>query len=318
MTDNLENEANASDGESISRTFVENEVSKTETPPGESNENSESVNESADTQAEAETKPEGEQETGSESEKIVTTKEEKDAEAMRIREIERRKAKRVAEQEVGAKYEAELEKIKQQQVPQQPIQQQYVPPAPSPDHIWEPSLNQWIDPNMTVNDLIQLASQTQPQAGYGQQPVNQQSAAPVQQAAQKTLPDFSEDTQNQADECVVRIKDFQEVMTGAPISREMANAAALDPQGMKNLYQMAKDAPHELYKILQLPADKQKERMWLMNQKFTAERVEKLKTKATPQATPLNNTGEVSKAESSMGVSELKRKRFAKYWDEGG
>jgi hypothetical protein len=322
MTDNLENEANAStsEGNESSNLFsggdlkTERNEAQAEDENSEKSEKNAENTESVDTQAEAETKPEGEQEAGQEPEKIVTTQAEKDAEAMRIREIERRKARREAEQEVATKYEQELEKIRQQQIPQQ--QQAYVPPAPSPNHIWVPELGQWIDPNMSLQDYAQLANQAQPQAGYNQQPINQQPNVATQPPEGKPLPQFSKAALNQADENVVRIKDFKEVMMGAPISAEMANAACLDPNGLNNLYQMAKDAPHELYKILQLPAEEQKERMWLMNQKFANEKAEKFKSKATPQAAPLNNSGEVSKDESSMDVAELKRKKHAQYWNE--
>lgn len=328
----LENEANASTSSGDNTTSalfsgreVRSEESGAESEKIEKSESVEDAKKSDDIQSEAESKPEGEQIAGEEPEKIVLTKAEKDAEEMKIREIEQRKAKRRAEQEVDARVKQEVENLKQQ-IPQQQQQQQgYVPPAPSPDHIWDESIRQWVDPNMSLQDYAQLATQTQPQAGYyNQQPpvnqqINQQPAQP-QQTPAKSQPQFTEEAMNQADECVVRIKDFKEVLTIAPISPEMANAAALDSNGLNNLYEMAKEptSAAELYKILQLPVKEQEQRMWMMNQKFADERADKLKSKATPQASPLNNTGEVSKDESNMGVSELKRKRHAKYWDEGG
>lgn len=256
-------------------------------------------------------------ETAEESEKIVLTKEERDAEAARIREIAERRGRREAQRELEAKYQQEFQKLQQQPYSQQYSQQylqQNMPPQPSANHIWDQSINQWIDPvNMTVNDYLNLAQQSMsnPQGYQAQMQPTQQ----MQQVAPKT-PTFTKSAEDQGDECMVSISDFETVMKGAPITPDMANSACIDSNGMKNLYRMMKDAPHELYKISKLSPQEQQHRMWLMNRKFADEKAKKLQSKATPQAAPLKNNGEINKPESELSLSELKQKRLAEKWGD--
>ena len=81
MTDNLENEAAASsDSNSASSLFSGSDL-RTERSEAQADVN-DSAEKSVEIQPEAETKPEESQPTDEESEKIVITKEEKDAEAI--------------------------------------------------------------------------------------------------------------------------------------------------------------------------------------------------------------------------------------------
>lgn len=326
MTDNLEDEKSSSSSDDLSvggsiprNLYNSGDPIPDEKKEDEHGESSKDVEDLTDSKSDADVQPDSAQ-----SEKIVMTKEEQDAKEMRIREIEHRKAKRATERELEAKHQQELDAIKQQQVQQPAYSQPGIPPQPSPNHLWDQSINQWVDPNMTLMDYANLTSQANPQQniGYTQpvgqsQMVNQQPGVNTQSQPEKA-PSFSLEAENQADECIVAMKDFKEVMHGAPVSREMIEAACLDPSGMRNLYQMVKDSPHELYKILKLPAKEQEHKMWLMNRRFADEKANKLKSKATPQASPLNNTGDVNKSESELSLEELKKKRFAERWKEGG
>lgn len=341
MTENLENEAQASSSDSMSddsnfrptrNIFVGEEGSQpesqgeTQTSESENSKNSESETLDLDKQDNAESKADVSIQTGAQQQasdnsekkkddKIVMTKAEMDAEAKKIREIEHRKAKREIERELAAKYN---EQMRQSQNTQQ--QTYGVPPQPTPNHIWVADLGQWIDPNMSVADFINSQQQVGNQAGMQtQQPANsaqfQQQIPQNQEAAQHQ---FAESVWRQRDECDVKMPDFKDTMLKAPLTENMVEAACVDPSGMTNLYQMAKDAPHELYAISKLPVHEQQHRMWLMNEKFKKQKAEKLKTKATEQAAPLTNTGEVSKPENGLSLEELKRKRHNQYWDAGG
>lgn len=333
MTENLENEAQASSSESMSsdsdwqpptdlvvdggNTDVQDK-SQDETQASENSESEKSETENIDNSDDsAESSQTGEGQTQEEPEKIVLTKAELDAEQKKIREIAERKAKRDAEREFKARQEQSM----QMQAQNPPQQQAYGQPGvqPSPSHIWVPELGQWVDSNQSIADFMNQAAQPQ----ITQQPhhiapnIYQQNQMPQQQAAQpaQQQPEFSENVYSQRDDCSVRISDFNDVMRQAPLTPQMVEAACTDKDGMKNLYQMTKDAPHELFQIAKLPAHEQQHRMWLMNEKFKSQKAEKLKTKATKQAAPLNNTGEVSKPENGLSLEELKKKRFNQYWD---
>ena len=105
-------------------------------------------------------------------------------------------------------------------------------------------------------------------------------------------------------------------MKGAPISATMVNAASRDPNGMKNLYEMMKESPHELYQISQLEPIDQQNRMWLMKQKFAQKRAKKVQNKATPQPAPLEANGKINKPWADMSYLEKKKAREREIWGE--
>jgi hypothetical protein len=296
------------------------EVTTTKSPQDEDGSDKsfseQSTNGSGESLNQAENQPEGAGDKPAEDkqqeQQKLYTKDEFDASAAKIKAIYEKKGRKAAERELAERF------ADQPQPPTVQVQSQApnVPPPPDNNSFWDPTLNQWLPNDITVTQYVSLANQVLPaqQEQPAQQPVNQPQ---VQQNPnpQPAKPQFSEQAENQGIECEVELKDFTSVMKGAPITPTMANAACLDPNGMKNLYEMMKEAPHELYQISQIndPIEQQN-RMWLMNQKFAQKRSKKVQTRATEQPAPLEANGKINKPWSEMSYLEKKKARENEIW----
>lgn len=258
-------------------------------------------------------------ETPQEIEKIAKTKEDWDKEAKKIKEIGRRQAKRDAEAEYNQKLNEVMQKQQQQQQAV-PVQTQ----SPGADYVYDPVFD-WVHKDTTTeqkyNALIQAL--TDPNAVQSQinvaAPNNQvqpaQTAAPEEQ--QNTGYQVDKETGkkilDQIDECKVEYEDFENTMnsvgldaTSLPI---FETVAAISDDGVKFLYDLAKEDPQKLFKISRLSPNAQRFeiRDLLIESKKTAKKI----SNATPQPDPLDTNGSI-KTDSDMSFTDRRKRELAK------
>lgn len=258
--------------------------------------------------------------TASEESKIVLTQEELDNKAAKIKAIAERRAKR----EYEAKLQQELGERQQQ--PNQQQQSAYAPePQPSPDHVWDNVLG-WIHKDtsreqystLVMQALNNVAQQpSSPQGVSNGQPVGTEMGT-LPSSASSTYSRYgglSPKTMDQIDECSVEFNDFLAV-TGNVIKVDMANAAAMAPDGIKMLYELAKENPLEIYKISQLSPDEQKFRVWELQKERALKAQKIVNTRATPQPAPLESDGNVNNDLANKSFAQRKTLRLKESWDK--
>lgn len=247
-------------------------------------------------------------ETPKADEKIVfNTKDEFDAETTKIRKIAERKVKRELER-------AYNEKFAQNQAQTQQVQQAQVTTPPDSNSVWDEALQTWIPGDMTISGYGEFAAQRAQQMNPQQQ-VQQPAAQQVQQARQGMQPFYSDDAEDQAIECNERISDFSDVLSKSPITPEMANAAATDSEGIKNLYELQKTQPHVIYEVSRLSPIQQQKRVWELNREIANSKKAKVQSSATPQPAPLKESGiSMKKPLSEMSYKEKKALREREIW----
>lgn len=222
-------------------------------------------------------------------EKIELTKTELDAREAGIR--------KVAEKRAYRKFQEEM---------QRNASQYGTPSAVDANNgYWDPSLNRYIPRNMTIEEYGKLLD--------GQQTPNQQIAPNQQSSNQKLQPvtppmreeGLTESAELQVTTLMAKNPAVKDALLSVPITDTMVNAAAIDPNGINNLWEAIKERPHEIYRICQLSPMEQQAKMWELNQSVAANKAPKVQTKATPQVPPLAD-GENVKKWSEMSYLERK------------
>lgn len=250
--------------------------------------NAEIVNQSAETQ----TEPEETENKTSEEDIISLTRDELNARELGIKRIAERKARKQFEADLAQQYATQPQK------------------AATETAIWDANLNTYIPKNITIADYQNLVNQAaQQQTGYArtiQDPQYQQPTQPVSQITPDSKVDLSDKALFQVAALTAKDPNVSEALQGLPISIEMANAVATDPDGITNLYDAIKSHPHEIFKICQLSPIEQQAKMWELNQKCRLNKASKIKTNATPQPEPLPESGFVNKKVADMTYAERK------------
>ena len=251
--------------------------------------NAEVVNSTAETI----TEPEDKESETSEDDVVSLTRDELNARELGIKRIAERKARKQFEAELAQQYATQPQKAETE----------------TANEFWDANLNSWIPKNITIADYQALVNQsTQPQGGV-QAPIQQQYQQPLQQVSHIT-PDSKADLSDQAllQIGVLTAKDpnVSQALQGLPITIDMVNAVAVDPAGINNLYEAIKSRPHEIFKISQLSPVEQQAKMWELNQQCRTNKAPKIKTNATPQPEPLNESGNVNKKVADMTYAERK------------
>lgn len=260
-----------------------------------------------------------------ESEKIVLTKDQFDAKSAKIRAIAEKKARRQTERELLEK-QAALLASSPPSAPSPPSAAPQLLQDPTGQYIFVPELGRWISNDMTVTELMQLANEINvnppPTNGQNNQAIPSNITSenaqvnPTNQSVPSQKSVFTEAAEQQLIENEVEIPDFVSVLKQVSfITPDMVNAATVDPQGLKNIYQMAKDSPHELYRISQLSPIERQQAMWSLNQKAQNKRAKKVQTQATRQPAPLQTgSGKINKSWADMSYSEKKAARQREIW----
>lgn len=253
--------------------------------------NAEIVNQSAETQ----TEPEETENKTSEEDIISLTRDELNARELGIKRIAERKARKQFEADLAQQYATQPQKAATE----------------TADSVWDANLNTYIPKNITIADYQNLINQaSQPQnGGYArtiQDPQYQQPTQPVSQITPDSKVDLSDKALFQVAALTAKDPNVSQALQGLPISIEMANAVAIDPDGITNLYEAIKSQPHEIFKICQLSPIEQQAKMWELNQKCRLNKASKIKTNATPQPAPLSESGFVNKKVADMTYAERK------------
>lgn len=251
--------------------------------------NAEVINSTAETI----TEPEDKESKTSEEDVISLTRDELNARELGIKRIAERKARKQFEAELAQQYANQ---------PQGAVNE-------TATHVWDANLNNWIPKNITIADYQALVNQSTQPAGGVQTPMQQQYQQPSQQRSQIT-PDSKADLSDQAllqiGALTAKDPNVSQALQGLPISIEMVNAVAVDPDGINNLYSAIKSHPYEIFKISQLSPIEQQAKMWELNQQCRTQKASKVKTNATPQPEPLNESGIVNKKVADMTYAERK------------
>jgi hypothetical protein len=303
MNDSVEMSENSNDGGIINNSEELSDQNETNVEPSQA----------------GETQEESQQQASDSGEEVK-----QDSTAERIPEDVANKIRSIAEKKTARKlrkeYEAKLAELTQAQ-PAPAQQQQYIPPQTDPNTTYDPTLEQWIRNDMPIAEYVELAAQLAQSNPRIKQNIatlaQQQSSVQQPQQPQSTAPkiEFSDEAENQAIECEAEFSDFSEVLKGVPIHPEVVNELCADSAGMKNLYHAMKESPHEIYKILKLPLNEQKYKMWQMNQEVAKKKAAKVKSNATEQAAPLKNGGDIHKQFHEMSEREQRKSRWDKNWD---
>jgi hypothetical protein len=249
-----------------------------------------------------------------EEEKLILTQKEFDNRAAKIKAIAERKARREVEGKLRAEYEQQQAANAQVQQPAQQQTYQSNQP-PSPDHIWDPVIG-WRHKNMTTDEYSATIAQalTSQDQTYQQQsnvqPSVQQAPSPAVSAEDQAILSRAAD---QIDECCVELDDF-EVIARSCFTDAMVKAAAMAPNGVKNLYEEAKKDPMVFYKLSKLSPDEQKFKVWEM-QKERTKAPTKVQTGATPQPEPLQTNGS-TKGYADMSFADKKAARMKEMWGD--
>lgn len=208
--------------------------------------------------------------------------------------------RRIAEKKAYRKAALEYEAKNANQTNVQPVQE---PEAP----IWNAELNCYIKPDSVkrfyAENGLDLNGNPLPPSQVQRQ-VKQ--ADPVKQA----IPKASDAVANQLIECNEVISDFQQVMKVAPIHIDMAEAAALDPNGIKNLYDTLKSNPGEILQIAQLstPLERQ-QRIWELNKRLSANRSSNIVSKANAQPKALKSESKPATGYDYRSMRKASRSR---------
>lgn len=241
-------------------------------------------------------------------ETITISKQKLDEKIHKAKAIAERRARR----EVDFKVQEEVKRF-QSQVPQQPQQQQQ-PPQPSPQHIWDQSIGAWISPNMTLEEYASIAGvgnnvAAQPTAPQPNMTLQSQ-AAPVQQSYNDPLHKRAAD---QLDECAVEFDDFSDLALSEFNDNMLLAAASMPGDGIRQLYEITKNNPLDIYKIRKLASgDEQKFRVRDLIREH-ANAPKKIVTDVEAPPASLDG-GSVSRNMSELTYSERKARSKKEYW----
>ena len=239
-----------------------------------------------------------------EEEKITLTQKELDARSAKIRAITERRAKREAE----ADYKVELEKMQQQQPAAQNGQPNSYAQVP-PGYVWDDVLGS-IPENTTRQQYSLMIAQA-----LASQPAQPQTAKPAPSAPSAPAEeDVTKDAKDQFENCLIEMDDAESLLGSSAFNSKMFNAAAdVSQNGIRDLLDLQRENPAEIYRISRLSPDKQRFEVWNYL-KAKALKKPKINTGATPQPESLKENGVATKQYSEMTYAEKKALRQREIW----
>jgi len=226
----------------------------------------------------------------------------------RAKAVAERRAKREAE----AQYKAELDKLKEQQTQTQtysPYSQQ-----PGPGEVYDNVLGV-IPANLTREEYSQRVEQALMALQTGTQNVQPQQTR--QQPVQTNADEWAKETVEQLENCLIEMDDAEQILATSSINSNMANAAcSVSQNGLKELIDLQKDNPSEIYRISRLSAQRQQFEIWNYL-KSKATQKPKIASDANPQPKPIKEgSGIVNKSRDQMSYAEKKRLARKQIWGE--